>query len=560
MRRSRTAAICAGVLGRAHASCRLVDGCHDASAEGGCAHESQIYWAAQSAEQRSSLAQYNRINDQSILVDEAGANEALGEQSASVRKDEVARLFLQSENFFCEITACHRGFCPGLQDRRRRRDALPRSNVICSRIGECLRRLIQLCTVFDPFPRKDDLWNVVHCLGKRGVRKGPERRDPVANTPETHAVLWSDGQINDLGTLGGTQSLGDGVNDTGQVTGFAQNAIPDPFSIAGLGTQTRAFLWRNGVMQDLDTLGGPDAFAQYVNNNGQVAGVSYTSYTPDPNTGLPPLHPFLWQNGTMKDLGNFGGTNDLLGPFIYGLNRRGEVIGNMALAGDQTAHAFLWDGEKLIDLNAGGGLGGTYSQPSALNDAGEVVGLATLPGDQTQHAFLWRNGVMTDLGTLHGDPCSTADSINSSGQVVGASQSAAGGCNFYTGAFLWENGGPSVDLNTLVTSDSGFLLLGGGWINDRGEIAGGGVPSDCGDGDLCGRAVLLIPCDANHPNIAGCDYTLVDAATAAALSQQPVAADRAAASQNELSSANTKTLIQSLMKKHRRWPVHAPRP
>jgi probable HAF family extracellular repeat protein len=239
--------------------------------------------------------------------------------------------------------------------------------------------------------------------------------DPVSGEPETHAVLWSNGHINDLGTLGGTQSLGVAVNNAGQVTGFAQNATPDPFSIDGLGTQTRAFLWQNGFMQDLNTLGGPDAFAQYVNNHGQVAGVSYTSYTPDPNTGLPPLHPFLWQNGAMKDLGNFGGTNDFLGPFIYGLNNRGEVTGNMALPGDQTAHAFLWDGEKLIDLNAGGGLGGTFSQPSTLNDAGEVVGYATLPGDQTQHAFLWKNGVMTDLGTLHGDPCSEADSINSSG-------------------------------------------------------------------------------------------------------------------------------------------------
>ena len=384
--------------------------------------------------------------------------------------------------------------------------------------------------------------------------------DPFNNTPETHAVLWSNGQLNDLGTLGGTQSLGAGVNDAGQVTGFAQNAIPDPFSIAGLGTQTRAFLWQNGVMQDLNTLGGPDAFAQYVNNNGQVAGVSYSSYTPDPNTGLPPLHPFLWQNGKMKDLGNFGGTNDFLGPFIYGLNSRGEVTGNMALPGDQTAHAFLWNGEKLIDLNAGGGLGGTYSQPGALNDAGEVVGLATLPGDQTNHGFLWKNGVMTDLGTLHGDPCSEAQGINSRGQVVGASQSAAGGCNFYTGAFLWENGGPMVDLNTLLSSPSTLLMTGAFWINDRGEITGKGAPSGCGDDDLCGRAFLLIPCDAKHPNIEGCDYSLVDAATAAALSQQRMANAPAAASQNELSPANTMTLVQSLMKKHSRWPVHSQRP
>jgi len=376
--------------------------------------------------------------------------------------------------------------------------------------------------------------------------------DPVANTPETHAVLWSNGQLNDLGTLGGTQSVGAGVNDAGQVTGFAQNAIPDPFSIYGLGTQTRAFLWQNGVMQDLNTLGGPDAFAQYLNNNGQVAGVSYTSYTPDPNTGSPPLHPFLWQNGTMKDLGNFGGTNDYLGPFIYGLNNRGEVTGTMALPGDQISHAFLWNGKQLIDLNAGGGLGGNYSGASTLNDAGEVVGTASLPGDQIYHAFRWQNGVMTDLGTLHGDPCSTSESINSRGQVVGASQSVAGGCNFYTTAFLWENGGPMVDLNTLLSSPTTMLLTGATWINDRGEITGGGVPTGCGDVDLCGRAFLLIPCDEHHPNIVGCDYSLVDAATAATLSQQRIAADPAAASQAQLSPVNPTARLRSLMLRHNR--------
>jgi len=201
--------------------------------------------------------------------------------------------------------------------------------------------------------------------------------DPNVGTPEYHAVLWSNGTVTDLGTLGGTSSNGNGVNDAGQVIGTAQNAIPDPFSIAGLGTQTRAFLWQNGKIHDLSTLGGPDSFPQYVNNNGQVAGVSYTSYNPDPNTGLPPLDPFLWDNGTMKDLGNLGGTNDFIGPFLYGLNNRGEVTGTMALTGDQVYHAFLWDGKKLIDLNtSSGGLGGNYSFAQGLNDAGEVVGIA----------------------------------------------------------------------------------------------------------------------------------------------------------------------------------------
>jgi probable HAF family extracellular repeat protein len=106
-------------------------------------------------------------------------------------------------------------------------------------------------------------------------------------------------------------------------------------------------------MHDLGTLGGPDGFAQIINDNGQVAGVSYTSDNPDRNTGLPPLDPFLWQNGKMKDLGNFGGTNDFLGPFISGLNNRGEVAGLMALPGDQIFHAFLWDGETHVKWGLG---------------------------------------------------------------------------------------------------------------------------------------------------------------------------------------------------------------
>ena len=44
-----------------------------------------------------------------------------------------------------------------------------------------------------------------------------------------------------------------------------------------------------------------------------------------------------------------------------------------------------------------------------INDAGEIVGRADLyPGLNIRHGFLWKNGVMTDLGIVTGDPCSTA--------------------------------------------------------------------------------------------------------------------------------------------------------
>ncbi len=67
--------------------------------------------------------------------------------------------------------------------------------------------------------------------------------DPLTGFPESQAVLWKDRQITSLGTLGGNESVAVYVNNGGQVVGFATNATPDPFSLFGLGTQIRTFLW-----------------------------------------------------------------------------------------------------------------------------------------------------------------------------------------------------------------------------------------------------------------------------------------------------------------------------
>ena len=108
----------------------------------------------------------------------------------------------------------------------------------------------------------------------------------------------------------------------------------------------------------------------------------------------------------------------------------------------------MWDRGRLIDLGA---LGGDNGNAESLNDATQVVGEADLPGpsgSQLHHAFLWRRGVMTDLGTQDGDPCSLALSINFLGQVVGGSTDCSTLLNGH--AFLWEQGGPIVDLNSLM--------------------------------------------------------------------------------------------------------------
>jgi probable HAF family extracellular repeat protein len=350
--------------------------------------------------------------------------------------------------------------------------------------------------------------------------------DPILGIKELRAVLWKQDKIINLGTFGGPHSIAGivgAINNRGEVVGAATNTIPDPFSLiyqlvlSPNGTQTRAFVWRGGAMQDLGTLGGPDAWAFFVNERGQIAGESYAGSTPNPVTGVPTLDPFLWQDGRMLDLGTLGGNSGS----PEALNNRGQVIGYSNLAGDQTSDPFLWDQGKLIDLNTST-IGGSPFLVFGINDLGEIVGAASFPGNPFD-AYIWRNGVATDLGHLS-DCSSLAFAINSQGQVVGGTFSSCEG-GTHSRAFLWEHG-QMTDLNSVVPADSPLQLVEAEAINDRGEIAGNGVPKGVAPGDVnsLGHVFLLIPCDENHPSIEGCDYDLVEeCATATVTSSTPFA-------------------------------------
>jgi probable HAF family extracellular repeat protein len=311
--------------------------------------------------------------------------------------------------------------------------------------------------------------------------------DPVLGIPEFNAILWRNGQIKDLGTLGGNESVALDASERGRIVGFSANAVPDPASMFGFATQTRPFLYERGVMRDLDTLGGTDGAAFLTNERGQITGQFYVQ-------GTTTIDSIFWdEDGTATDIGSLGGTNSncmqqACGP--YWINNRGQVVGNSTLAGEAVHHGFLWDRGTLTDL---GTLGGDSSDANSINDSGVAVGRADVPGSLTHHGILWtpRHGVMTatDLGVIGGDACSTAYSINSGGQIVGD----AGICFVGGRAWLWEDGGPMVDLNTLALPGSGLHLQDARLINDRGEIVCTGVLPG---GNL--HAVLLIPVDEDE--------------------------------------------------------------
>lgn len=147
-----------------------------------------------------------------------------------------------------------------------------------------------------------------------------------------HAVLWYKGLFKDIGTpgLGGPNSGAGGANELGQVIGGAETSNNDPnnenFCDYGTGLQCLAFLWQNGVITPLPTLGGTNAGFGAINNRGEVAGYAEKDIVDRECPGKVAV------NGTGPQVLNFE-------PVIWGPGK-GEIRELRRLPGDSVGMAF----------------------------------------------------------------------------------------------------------------------------------------------------------------------------------------------------------------------------
>jgi probable HAF family extracellular repeat protein len=198
-------------------------------------------------------------------------------------------------------------------------------------------------------------------------------------------------------------SFGTAINDNGVVAGNVYEG----------GEHLQGFILHDGIVEHIGTFGNDYSPINAINNSGVATG--YSGY-PGP-VGLNYFHAFIYQNGTLQDIGTLDGIDAEYDSAGNDINDLGQV------AGWSGTRPFLYSGGSMLDLGALGAYGG-YA--NALNEDAVVVGYSAsslTPGGTVEHGFLWDDGAIVDLNTLLANRGSweitNAQDINEAGQILG---------------------------------------------------------------------------------------------------------------------------------------------
>ena len=310
-----------------------------------------------------------------------------------------------------------------------------------------------------------------------------------------HATIWISGQPYDLNTLGGPNSnvAWPVKNTSGRIIGISQTSTPEPlgerWSCAGFfqtdaaGYICRGFVWENGSMRELPTLGGNNGYAAGGNNRGEITGWAETAvFDPSCEGAGPGLSGQVLQFLPVVYGPGVGAIRSL--PLISGdssgaataINDRGQAVGisgscDQAVGRYTAAHAVLWDRGGVTDIGQGVLPAPFWNTPTAISNRGDVAGFAGDPSDPTAgitHAFIWtKDGGMQLLNTA-ADDNSTATGINAKRQVVGYFVAADGTLH----GFVWDQAHGMRDLNGLKQVEYTEVIALANDINDDGVITG----------------------------------------------------------------------------------------